>query len=431
MRVEALRAEPDLVGRRVRVAWDVVPTTDAERAPNAAVPSPRLRLRGRGLDFEFEGGDGDGDGDEVVYESATFDDRVTGDLDRPSVRDGGSTTTHVVETVTGAVEVLRRSRWTTRDAEGRFVRRREEVLDVGGGEGLTAGAPRYYELARLAAGGERLRAIATPAAAYALPTARRLYEMLPSVYRRHDVVGPPEAPGARATGPGIRHIPEAAPTGGQLRRFLDAFGLAADHLRSRAEQLRDLHDVATGDARHLPLLAATIGWDLDQRAEATVPRQRHEIRFAATLYRLTGTRLACRIWVRRLTGWDAEVVEFWRNVARTNAPGTPGGDPTSPRDRGSHTVDTRDPDLLAGRGRADDRLDYTYDCRTGPDSRYALDAIGFFLRPPAGVPDEDARAARDRVLANTGLFLPLHLRPVVVIVPPGEGASPDDPEEGP
>jgi hypothetical protein len=415
VRVEAFAAEADLVARRVRVRWDLVP--DGGEDVGAA---PALRLRAKRHDFEFP----EGDDRFVVYDSAAFPPPGTtlaAEVERVPERDASLVTEEVVESASLAggdgrsVEAVRRTRRTTRDGAGNLVRRREEIVDVGGGAGLAPGEPRYYELVGAAAG---LRAVATPTEGYREPTARRLYDLVPSVYRRHDVVGPPGSD--RSGGATLGDIPESAGVGGQLRRFLDPIGLAADQMRSRAEQLRDIHDVATGDARYLPHAAATVGWDLD--LGTPIPLQRHEIRFASTLYRLTGTLLGCKIWVKRLTGWDAEIVEFWRNVFFSNDLGSGRSD-----DRGSRTVDTADAELLAGRGTAGDRLDYTHDGRTSQEARYALRAIGIFVTPPEADLADAARllAKRDRLLANTALYLPLNLRAVVVLDIPTDSSEGD------
>lgn len=412
MRIEGLQAEADLVGRRVRIGWDAVPDQDTNED---VADIPPLRLRAKLRDYEFP----TPDASFVVYDSQAFppgNSALAAEVERAPARDAGQITEQVIESVSTTVadpedrtvEALRRTRWTTRNSEGKLLRRREEILDIGGGLGLPAGRPRYYELVQPGRANWKLRTVVTPTEAYRDPTARRLYDLVPSVYRRHDVIGPVSSNGSL-----VGAIPETATAGGQLRRFLDPIGLAADQLRSRADQLRDLHDVATGDARYLPHLAATLGWDLDHTAD--IPGQRHEIRFASTLYRLTGTLLGCKLWVKRLTGWDAEIVEFWRNVFFSNDLGS-----GRAVDKGSRTVNTADAALLAGMGGVDDQVDYIHDSRTGQGARYALNAIGIFVTPSIEeLSDYQLLASRrDRLLANTALFLPLNLRAVVVIEEP-------------
>ena len=127
-----------------------------------------------------------------------------------------------------------------------------------------------------------------------------MYSQLPEIYRRHDVV-------AAQLPPAWSALPEADSSSGQLYRFLDLMGSTGDYLRSRAEGMLDLHDFRSADSRLLPLMASWIGWNLDYAA--SIPEQRHEIRYASALYRLTGTIPGCMIWVRRLSGWNGRIKE--------------------------------------------------------------------------------------------------------------------------
>jgi phage tail-like protein len=299
--------------------------------------------------------------------------------------------------------VVRRTRTVTFDAARNPVGFREEILDVDDrSEGLDPGTTYYYELVGDALptdDPDAFRSAATPTEVHR--SGRMLYELLPAIVRRHDVTKAP----ARDTGA----IPEATPENGQLRRFVDLFGAGFDHLRSRADGLRDLHAVDTVDYRVLPHMAAWLGWDLSYGKP--VPIQRHEIKYAAALYRITGTVPGCMIWVKRLTGWDAQVREFWRNVLFSNDL----GNPDDPADRGSRTVDTADAALLAGMGTADDKVDYVSDTGTGQDDWYSLRTIGVFAKPE---PDDDATTVvqkRGRILQNVDVFLPFNMRAVVVI----------------
>jgi len=225
--------------------------------------------------------------------------------------------------------------------------------------------------------------------------------LLPEIYRRHDVVRRPALPAAPA-------IPEAEDTGGQLRRFLESIGSATDYLRSRMESLLDVHDVTTVEARWLPLMARWIGWDLNYRA--SVPEQRHEIRYAPALYRLTGTIPGSKIWVRRLTGWDAEIKEFGRNVFFSNDL----GNPDDPTDKGSRTVDTADAALVSKIHTLDDDVDYTYDTGTDNDAWYAYNTVGIFLQPAVDATAADVARQSARLLANVSIFLPVNVRGVVI-----------------
>ena len=190
-----------------------------------------------------------------------------------------------------------------------------------------------------------------------------------------------------ATAPG--RCPRRSPVNGQLRRLVELFGAAADHLRSRADGLRDLHDVDESTPGCCRTWLGWLGWDLT--AAAPIPVQRHEIRYAAQLYRITGTLPGCMLWVKRLTGWDVEVQEFWRNVLVTNDL----GNPTTRADRGSRTVDTADAGA-DGRARHCRRPRSTTRYETGPQARHAFNVVSFHATPDAG-----RDAGRDRAQART------------------------------
>jgi phage tail-like protein len=403
MRVGGFTAESDIVGRRVKVSWDV--QLDEGEGLGAA---PALVLRRKERDFEFPAPGADDPF--LVYASAAF---PPADLSVTEI-DLGEAVEQGVRTVTTAqsvsfpidgvpVEVLRRTRTVSFDGARNPTGYRDEILDVAARpQGLHPGTTYYYELV-----GEALptddpdafRAVATPTEVHR--SGRMLYDQLPAIVRRHDVTKGP----ARDTGA----VPEATPENGQLRRFVDLFGAGFDHLRSRADGLRDLHAVDTADYRMLPHMAAWLGWDLSH--DKPIPLQRHEIKYAAALYRITGTLPGSMIWVNRLTGWDARVKEFWRNVFFTNDL----GNPDDPDDRGSRTLDTSDEALLAAMGTFDDRADYVSDSGTGQDARYSLTTVGVFATPE---PADDAATVvqkRARVVQNAGAFLPFNLRAVVVI----------------
>jgi phage tail-like protein len=128
-----------------------------------------------------------------------------------------------------------------------------------------------------------------------------LFQLLPAVHKRYD-----------EPGPGQQGRP------GQLRRFLQVFGLTLDHLRGQAEGLRARHDVLDVQASRLPHLAQWIGWDLDRTLDELA--QRNEILFAPELYRTVGTIPNIRALVNHLTGWDCRVKEFVHNVVLSNRP---------------------------------------------------------------------------------------------------------------
>jgi len=412
VRFTGLTADADIVGRRVRVAWGW------ELAAGEALSAiPRLTLRRKLRDFEFPPAPAAGTDPFAAYADAAFPPAGTSlaELDLGTELNGTGRTVMLAESALVDVsgtrrEVLRRTTTTQFDVTNAPVSRTVEIVDYGGSvDGLTPGISYYYELEGTGIPpapptpptppAPATRAIGRPGEAHGM--GRVLYGLLPEVHRRHDTVARP----GDAGGDGI---PEAAGRSGQLRRFIDLFGAGLDALRSGADGLRNLHDVDTVDARLLVALSQWIGWDLSRTV--SIPLQRHEIKYAAALYRITGTIPGCKLWVKRLTGWDPDIHEFSTNVFFANDL----GNPDDPADHGARTVDTSDAALLAARGTAADRIHYTYDTGHGPNDWYAYDVVGIYVTP---LPDDtaaDVAAKRTRILANVGLFLPFNIRAVVI-----------------
>jgi hypothetical protein len=139
--------------------------------------------------------------------------------------------------------------------------------------------------------------------------AARMYQLLPSIYRRYDAQQLPP--------PGSGVAPQDL-SRGVLQRYLDLPGGQLDQFFSLARAALELHDVNTLEGVLLPLLAQWIGWRTDYALP--VDAQRNEIRFAPQLYRTTGTITALDATVDRITGWPVQTKEYVHNVARTNQP---------------------------------------------------------------------------------------------------------------
>jgi hypothetical protein len=139
--------------------------------------------------------------------------------------------------------------------------------------------------------------------------AARMYQLLPSIYRRYDAQQLPP--------PGSGVAPQDL-SRGVLQRYLDLPGGQLDQFFSLARAALELHDVNTLEGVLLPLLAQWIGWRTDYALP--VDAQRNEIRFAPQLYRTTGTITALDATVDRITGWPVQTKEYMHNVARTNQP---------------------------------------------------------------------------------------------------------------
>lgn len=304
------QAEADIIGRRIRVSWEL------DLAALAGAPAPAVRLRRKERDFEFP--TPAAPDPFLVYSSSAFPPSGTQVVELPGWEEteGGLRRRTVVESVSRPVdgrpvEVLRRTTTTAFDERGLAVARRVTVLDPGPvPAGLKAGTTYYYQLE--SAGAAPLRGVAAPGETHG--TARALYELLPEINRRHDTVQRPTTPGADA-------VPEAVVRGGQLRRLLDLFGAPLDLVRSRTDELPGLRDVDRVDHRFLPHLAQWLGWELS--AEVAIPEQRQEVRLAPRLYKLTGTVPGAVLWAGRLTGWPCRTKELIHNVFRTNAPEEP------------------------------------------------------------------------------------------------------------
>ena len=165
---------------------------------------------------------------------------------------------------------------------------------------FTGSPPQYHDDPH-----NRVSAMAT--GQYDFP--ERMYQLLPSIYRRYDA---PQLP-APDSGVGPQDLNR-----GVLRRYLDLPGGQLDQAFSLARAALALHDVNTLDAALLPLLAQWIGWHTNYALP--VNAQRNEIRFAPELYRTTGSITAVNATVDRITGWPVRTKEFVHNVARTNQP---------------------------------------------------------------------------------------------------------------
>jgi len=305
------------------------------------------------------------------------------------------------------VEVGRRTTITTFSEGGVAVRRQIEFLDPGDlGVGLLPGTTYYYELGPPSPS-PVFRATATATDIYLL--GKTLYQMLPEIYRRHDVVSGPVVPGFDSGSAQARAVPEGPTTQGQLRRLIDLFGVGFDSMRSTAENLRNLPDIDHVDYQFLPLLSKWIGWDLS--FDRSIPLQRHEVKYAAALYRITGTIPGCMVWARRLTGWQVRVKEFYRNAFFTNDI----GDKDDPLSKGSRTVDTSNAALLAAIGTFDDAVQYTYDTGTTEKDRYAYNVVGIFVRPEKSETVEVAKRKLAKLRAGFEMFLPVNVRGVVIV----------------
>ena len=383
MRLLNFRADAHASGGRIDVSWEIYP--EPGETLDGTVPVVQVRRKTR--DFMYPPAV---DSDPfVIYDGATFSADRT--LATRFEIEAGYRVTEVVEAdevdVEGGTTLVPR-RWTrTCFDDGKIHHLLLRIADRGDGDaGLTPGTVYYYQVFGdlVPTGGNMApyRAVAQATASHGMGD--QLYRLLPDIHQRYDEKG-------------------------DLQRFLSLFGDQLDLMRSLAEGLLGLHDVDNCDYRILPLLADWIGWDLN--FAAPIPIRRHEIKYAAALYRITGTEPGCRIWVKRLTGWDAWVKEFYRNVFFTNNL----GNPDDPTDHGSRTVDTNNPELLANIRKRKDDLDYTYDTGTSDEDWYAYNVVGLFVRPAEGETVATALRKKANLVNNLSLFMPVNIRGIVIL----------------
>ncbi len=128
----------------------------------------------------------------------------------------------------------------------------------------------------------------------------RLYGLLPALHQHHD------EPTQKLRGQG------------QLRRFLEVFGVGLDHVRSEVESLETRHDLHTVKGDALPALGEWVGWAVDRTT--SLHHQRTEVRLAPKVYRTVGSLPNLTALVSRATGWRCEAKEFVHNLFLTNAP---------------------------------------------------------------------------------------------------------------
>ena len=139
-------------------------------------------------------------------------------------------------------------------------------------------------------------------------TGEYLYNNLPGIYQSYDTVLPPPNPA----------VDPADLSKGQLRRFLDMFGLEFDLLRSYASGMKGFFDPSQIDGTLLPLMASWIGWQTDYTLP--LPKQRNQVGYAPHYYATTGIAANLRATINRVSTWDALIKEFTHNIFIANIP---------------------------------------------------------------------------------------------------------------
>jgi phage tail-like protein len=289
-----------------------------------------------------------------------------------------------------------------------------------------------------------------------------LFTDLPQIHQQLDTTLPPQG-----------KVAAADQTKGQLQRLLEVFDAHADMLQGSIDGLRDLHNVRRVDSRLLPHLAHLLGWRMKRNLNEDA--QRTEIGFAPQVYRGVGTIPTMKAMINRLTGWNAEVREFARNVlvsvdttrfeqlegVRVYLDGslklTPAyndyfkqlrqylngelkdqPDPPQPPDRWqSHplpagAVNTLDSEAMFNLKNQlyEDRTAYSYDCRQLKDNEnpyqgvnqpyvgvYNQRTIGIYLFPDIETETLAIQETVDQIRQTLAEFLPIQVRLVFFILP--------------
>lgn len=198
----------------------------------------------------------------------------------------------------------------------------------------------------------------------------------------------------------LPRIYRASDKEGKLKKFLEIYGGQFDLIRSYIEGLPDLFGLDHCNYQALPLYAQWIGWDLS--FQPNIQLQRNEIRYAVDLYRRIGTIPGCELMVKRLTGWECRIKEFYKNIFFSN-------------NIDSKTVDATNSQLLQDIHTFEDGLHYTYDTGLKEDDWYTFNTVGFFvslIKPESYASIIDKK---QKVAHNFSLFLPVNIRGVIII----------------
>ncbi len=206
-------------------------------------------------------------------------------------------------------------------------------------------------------------------------SARTLYNWLPRIHRASDKKG-------------------------ELKKFLEIFASQFDLMRSFIEGLPNISDLDHCNYQLLPLYAQWIGWDLS--FQSNIRLQRHEVRYAVDLYCRIGTIPGCELMVKRLSGWECRIKEFYKNIFFSN-------------NIGSRSVDTSDSQLLRNIHTFEDSLHYTYDTGLGEDDWYAFNTVGLFVSLIESESYASIIGKKKKIKNNFDLFLPVNIRGVIII----------------
>jgi phage tail-like protein len=166
----------------------------------------------------------------------------------------------------------------------------------------------YYAVVSYDASGTLYPAFVSTMTTAPYETGAYLYGNLPGIVQSYDTALPPPSP---ALDPADRGK-------GQLRRFVEMFGLQFDALRSEASATRSFADPDAIEGSLLPLMASWIGWQTDHTLDLAT--QRSQLRHAVHYHATTGIAANLRATINRLVTWDVRIKEFAHNIFLSNVP---------------------------------------------------------------------------------------------------------------
>jgi hypothetical protein len=154
---------------------------------------------------------------------------------------------------------------------------------------------------------------------------------------------------------------------GHLEDLLNIFGALCDNIKTDAENLGSLFDIANIHTDLIEYLDDKIAWPTWYAAGGL--KRRKDTEQAVDLYKLIGREAAYVQLLEGVSDWDAEVLEGWRYVMWSNGKFS------------SLTPDTTNPDLLPNVGLTTDLLKYTND----DNSWHSISGLLFIMSEITGV----------------------------------------------
>ncbi len=100
-----------------------------------------------------------------------------------------------------------------------------------------------------------------------------------------------------------------------LYRLMQLFGIGFDDAYSRVNLPHSLYDYERIDAAHIPFIDRLIAWPTNFELPENL--RRRETSEAVNLWKTKGSARALELVMQRTIGWDVEIFEGWRHVART------------------------------------------------------------------------------------------------------------------